>query len=199
MEKDLWERIVAGENSAFSELYDEYADILYAYGMKINANSELVTESIQLLFIKIFSRRIFLSKPNSMKAYLLTSVKRIIMSQLSGRSSKIISFDDLHISCSADNYNFDLEIDPQSLMIKGEEDRQRLGSLQEALRKLTKQQREVLYLRYYKNMSSEEVAQVMGTNSQVVRNLTYRIIKKLREENIFYKSVIIAILAQQNW
>lgn len=198
MEKDLWERITAGENHAYTELYNTYADVLYAYGMKIHANEELVTEAIQLLFIKIFSRRAFLSQPNSMKAYLLTSLKRIILSQLNGMSSRVISFDDWHNDNLAKNYNFDLDIDQQSMMIRDEDDKQRLDTLQRALQKLTKQQREVIYLRYYKNMSSEEVAEVIGTNSQVVRNMTYKIIKKLREENIFYKSLIILILSQQN-
>lgn len=199
MEKDLWKQIVAGESHAYTELYNTYADVLYAYGMKIHANEELVAEAIQLLFIKIFSRRAFLSKPNSMKAYLLISVKRIILSQLDSRSSRIISFDDSHKGSLVESYSFDLEIDPQSMMIRSEDDKQRLDTLQQALRKLTKPQREVLYLRYYKNMSSEDVAEVIGTNSQVVRNMTYKIIKKLREENIFYKSLIIAILSQQNW
>lgn len=199
MEKDLWKRIVAGESQAYTQLYNTYADVLYAYGMKIHANEELVAEAIQLLFIKIFSRRAFLSQPKSMKAYLLTSVKRIILSQLEGQSSRVISLDDPDKGSWDEHYTFDLEIDPQSLMIRGEDDKQRLETLQQALRKLTRQQREILYLRYYKNMSGEEVAQVIGTNSQVVRNMTYRIIKKLREENLFYKSLIIALLSQQNW
>lgn len=199
MEKDLWKRIVAGENHAYTELYNTYADVLYAYGMKIHANEELVTEAIQLLFIKLFSRRAFLSQPNSMKAYLLTSVKRLILEQLDGQPSRVISFDDLHKGSLVDNYSFDLEIDPQSMIIQREDNKQRLDTLQQALRRLTKQQREVIYLRYYKNMSSEEVGEVIGTNSQVVRNMTYKIIKRLREENIFYKSLIISILSQQNW
>lgn len=199
MEKDLWKRIVAGENHAYTELYNTYADVLYAYGMKIHPNEELVTEAIQLLFIKIFSRRLFLSQPNSMKAYLLTSVKRIIVSQLNGRSSRVLSLDDLYTVSLEEDYAFDLEIDPQSMMIRGEDDKQRLKTLQQALQKLSKQQREVIYLRYYKNMSSEEVAEVIGTNSQVVRNMTYKIIKRLREENILYKSLIFTILSQPNW
>lgn len=199
MEKDLWKQIAAGESHAYTELYNIYANVLYAYGMKIHANEEVVTEAIQLLFIKIFSRRAFLSRPNSMKAYLLISVKRLILEQLDGRQSRVVSFDDLNKGGSMENYNFDLEIDPQSMMIRGEDDKRRIDTLQQALLKLTKQQREVIYLRYYNNMSSEEVAEIIGTNSQVVRNMTYRIIKKLREDNIFYKSLIIAILSQQNW
>lgn len=199
MEKDLWGRITSGDSSAYSELYNSYADVLYAYGMKINANDELVSEAIQLLFIKIFSRRQFLSRPNSTKAYLFTSLKRIMLNQLEGKSVKIISLDDLCRNGSESRYNFDLEIDPQSMMIQNEDELLRVDILQQALNKLSKEQREVIYLRYYKNMSSEEVGEIIGTNSQVVRNITYKIIKKLREENIFYKSVIITILSQQNW
>lgn len=199
MEKDLWGRITSGDSSAYSELYGSYAGVLYAYGMKINANNELVSEAIQLLFIKIFSRRKFLSRPNSIKAYLFTSLKRIILSQLERKSLNAISLDDLHSSGSESSYSFDLEIDPQSMMIRNEDELHRVDTLQQALNNLSKEQREVIYLRYYKNMSSEEVGEIIGTNSQVVRNMTYKIIKKLRKEDAFYKSLIIAILSQQNW
>lgn len=199
MEKDLWGRITSGDSSAYSELYGSYAGVLYAYGMKINANNELVSEAIQLLFIKIFSRRKFLSRPNSIKAYLFTSLKRIILSQLERKSLNAISLDDLHSSGSESSYSFDLEIDPQSMMIRNEDELHRVDTLQQALNNLSKEQREVIYLRYYKNMSSEEVGEIIGTNSQVVRNMTYKIIKKLRKEDTFYKSLIIAILSQQNW
>lgn len=198
MKKDLWGRITSGDSSAYSELYGSYAGVLYAYGMKINENEELVSEAIQLLFIKLFSRRKFLSRPNSTKAYLFTSLKRIILNQLEAKSSNVISLDDLFRNGSESSYSFDLEIDPQSMMIRNEDELRRVDTLQQALNKLSKEQREVIYLRYYKNMSSEEVGEVIGTNSQVVRNMTYKIIKKLREENIFYKSIIIAILSQQN-
>lgn len=198
MEKDLWERITAGESPAYTELYNSYADMLYAYGMKMNANEELVTEAIQLLFIKLFSRRAFLSRPTSIKAYLFTSLKRVMLNQLEGKSSKVLSFDDLKGGMPEADYNFDLEIDPQSMMIHDEDELRRVSTLQQALGKLTKQQREVIYLRYYKNMSSEEVSEIIGTNSQVIRNMTHKIIKKLREENIFYKSLIIYILLHQN-
>lgn len=59
-------------------------------------------------------------------------------------------------------YQFDLEIDIETAIIRSELEKEQLEVLQKELNNLTKQQREVLYLKYYKKMSPEEIAQVMG-------------------------------------
>ena len=58
---------------------------------------------------------------------------------------------------------------------------------------LTKQQREVLYLKYYKKMSPEEIAQVMGLTSRTVYNTTHMAISSLRER--MSKSFLLLVAA----
>ena len=61
-------------------------------------------------------------------------------------------------------------------------EREQLKVLQREINNLTKQQREVLYLKYYKKMSSDEIAQVMGLTSRTVYNTTHTAISRLREQ-----------------
>lgn len=58
---------------------------------------------------------------------------------------------------------------------------------------MTKQQREVLYLKYYKKMSPEEIAQVMGLTSRTVYNTTHMAISSLRER--MSKSFLLLVAA----
>ena len=50
------------------------------------------------------------------------------------------------------------------------------------LNALPPNQKEVIYLRNYVNMSYREIAQVMDLSEQVVRNYGYRAIQKLRTQ-----------------
>ena len=47
MNTTFWEKIQQGDEEAFRQLYNEYSDLLYGYGMKIAGDDDLVTESIQ--------------------------------------------------------------------------------------------------------------------------------------------------------
>jgi RNA polymerase sigma-70 factor (ECF subfamily) len=49
-----------------------------------------------------------------------------------------------------------------------------------ALNNLTNRQKEIVYLKYYQNLSYEEVSEIMKINYQAARNLLYQTIKTLR-------------------
>lgn len=48
-----WDKIQQGDEEAFRQLYEQYADLLYGYGMKIAGDETLVTEAIQSLFTSL--------------------------------------------------------------------------------------------------------------------------------------------------
>lgn len=57
MNTTFWEKIQQGDEEAFRQLYNEYSDLLYGYGMKIAGDDNLVTESIQSLFVYLYEKR----------------------------------------------------------------------------------------------------------------------------------------------
>ena len=160
----FWSKIQRGDEGAFRQLYEQYADLLYGYGMKIAGDDDLVTDAIQTLFVYIFEKRETCAVPQSISAYLCVSLRHII--------------DDV----DTNEYKFDLEIDIETAIIRSELEREQLKVLQREINNLTKQQREVLYLKYYKKMSSDEIAQVMGLTSRTVYNTTHTAISRLREQ-----------------
>lgn len=178
MNQDFWDLIKKGNDLAFSQLYNQYAEMLYAYGIKIIGNEELVSESIQSLFVYIFEKRERLSRPDSVKAYLCSSLKRILIRESSKmHSSKFLSMEDV----DENRYDFKLTLDIESTLIKGEHEQAYLHKLQSALDSLSPRQREVIYLKYYKSCSNDEVAEILSIDNQIVRNLAYHAIKRMRE------------------
>ena len=58
----------------------------------------------------------------------------------------------------AESYSFELEIDIESALIQSELKKEQLDTLQKALNKLSAKQREAIYLKYYQNMTNEQIA-----------------------------------------
>jgi len=79
MEEHFWNCIKRGDEQVFNSLYEQYADMLYGYGMKIIADEELVGNAIQSLFVYLYEKRKTISEPNSVSAYLCVSLKRLIL------------------------------------------------------------------------------------------------------------------------
>lgn len=180
MNKDFWDLIKAGNELAFSKLYNDYADLLYGYGMKIVTDEESVTEAIQNLFVYLYEKRENLSCPSSIKAYLFASLKRTLLRM--ANKKRAIPFFSLEQIAQSD-YDFDLEVDIETALIQGEHREEKIIKLQKALNELSPQQREVIYLKYYKNFSNDEIAEVLGVSNQIVRNVASRALLKLRYLN----------------
>ena len=185
-----WDKIQQGDEEAFRQLYEQYADLLYGYGMKIAGDDTLVTEAIQSLFVYIFEKRETCAAPQSIPAYLCVSLRHMIVNELKKENSG--SFKSLD-EVGTNEYQFDLEIDIETAIIHSELEKEQLEVLQKELNNLTKQQREVLYLKYYKKMSPEEIAQVMGLTSRTVYNTTHMAISSLRER--ISKSFLLLVAA----
>ena len=200
MEIDYWNSIRDGNNVAFRDLYNKYAEMLYRYGMKIAHDSGLVEDAIQTVFLNIYEKRKVISRPQSIRAYLYASVRYEILQEFRNSKLQMVSLEDeFYGKNGLDDYDFRLEIDPYKLIELDEEERERQKMLQQLLDSLNSRHREIIYLRFYKGLSYKEVASICNTNPQRIYNLISLIIKKLREKSICEKAFIAFIMTIQNW
>lgn len=176
-----WSDIVEGREEAFTMLYDLYGDLLYGYGMKIVPDEDVVMDAIQSLFMNIFEKRKHLSVPTSIAAYLCRSLKNILINEL--QSASVRNTRQLDETLKAD-YDFDLELDAEGAMIAGENERERFDIFQAELGKLSHQQREMLYLRYYKGLEIGEIAEILAVSKRTVYNTTNNALTRLRENPV---------------
>ena len=90
-------------------------------------------------------------------------------------------------------YQFDLEIDIETCYYPFRVGKRTAGSFAERAEQFDKATAGVLYLKYYKKMSPEEIAQVMGLTSRTVYNTTHMAISSLRER--MSKSFLLLVAA----
>lgn len=192
MNDQFWNRIKKGDEESFRVLYEQYADTLYSYGMKITANDDIVSNAIQSLFIYLYEKRENLSVPNSIAAYLCVSLKRMILLEL---KKNAVLGDVLVDDISSSDCQFQLDINVEETMMNTEYQEELLGSLQDALDQLTKRQREIVYLKYFKEMTNSEIATVMGLNVQTIKNTTSQALARLRQVKTLAQSYLTTIVS----
>jgi RNA polymerase sigma factor (sigma-70 family) len=168
----LWESFKNGDKESFRLLFRKFYPPLYQYGHKITPDKELLEDCIQDLFAELW---VSPSKTPvvSVKAYLLKSLQYKLLKGLHKRSKIRLNSGDPEMA------TFQISHD-NLLIIK--EDQQASGTkVKAAIAQLSRRQQEIIYLRFFQNLSYEEISDIMNINYQVARNLLYQSIKALRK------------------
>ena len=175
-DSQLWQQLKNGSELALGKLIKKYFNLLQNYGYKFIRNEDFVKDCVQEVFVEIWSRRQNISQPDSVRAYLLSSVRKRILRE-SVRQK--INGDDEIINIEND-LKF-AEFSPELVMIEQENTQETIQKVTLLLNSLPKRQREVIYLRFYQNLERDEIAQIMGVNAQSVSNLLQAAFKTIRE------------------
>ncbi|MBC9931860.1 RNA polymerase sigma factor [Chitinophaga qingshengii] len=179
-EETLWKDVIAGDQQAFSVLYEASADMLYAYALRYFSDREMIMDCIHDLFTDLYIQRRNLARKVNLRFYLLVSFRRRLNAALKKKSRFSFQED----MARAENYfrlTFEAN-DVQSHMIAQEEQQTALNRLAAEMNKLPARQKEILYLKYNCELSYEEVAELMEISVPTCRTLAYRGIRQLRQE-----------------
>ncbi len=167
-----WKKLKDCDEKEWKKLFRQHAEFLYAYGMKFAHDKDLVKDTVQELFITIYEKRNSLSEPEYMRAYLCSGLRNRLINAL--KKDSMVSLDDT-------DYSFTFYIDDEST----DEEEKQYKKIQELLSKLTNRQREVVYLKYFKGLSNEEIAYTLDINKQSVANLLSEAIRQMKKDMAF--------------
>ncbi len=171
----LWQALKRSEKAAYEILLKKYYPIVLNYGVKFYKDKEFVKDCVQDLFIEIWNRREYLADVVSVKSYLLHSIRKNIIRE----SSRLKWFREA--DKISDDHDFDVEFDIETYLISREVENELLQKLRFELDKLTKRQREAIFLRFNQDLSYEEIAIIMDINYRSVVNLIHEAIKAIRK------------------
>ncbi len=173
-DQDLWEQLRAGNSEAFEHIYQSNVDLLFSYGCKFSFDESLVKDCIQDLFIELWKNHKGLGTTNSIKKYLLASIRRKIIKTIDKNKKWLFSN-------RMENINFNLELATEDKIIQEEVAAENIQLVKEALEGLSKRQKEVIYLKYYADLDYEEIEEIMDIGYQSLRNLVSKALKKMKE------------------
>jgi RNA polymerase sigma factor (sigma-70 family) len=167
---DPWRDFQAGDRAAFE--FHNHIQHLLAYGAKITLNRNLVQDCIQDLFVELWEAREKLAQVNSVKHYLFKALRYKIIRQLQSERSETL--EETQFPIQQENVESEWLLNETTLL--------NAQQLSAALDRLPKRQKEAIYLRYFQELTNEEVAQVMGVNYQSACKFIYTALKTLREK-----------------
>jgi RNA polymerase sigma factor (sigma-70 family) len=169
-----WQRFLKGNVVAFEYLMTTHFQALFGYGLKFSPDEEFVKDTIQDLFLYIWEKRRNLSADVPVAAYLMASLRRMM-----NRSS----VKNPHLQLSFENHPdlFDVKFSVEKEYIKHETSRVMSQRLKLTLEKLPPRLKEVIYLKFYQELSREQIAVIMNITPQTVSNLLQIAMKKLRK------------------
>jgi RNA polymerase sigma-70 factor (ECF subfamily) len=173
-EMALWRSFKAGDQRAFAEMYQRYVRVLYHYGFRVTPNAALIEDSIQDLFIELWRMRENLSDTTSIKYYLFRSLRRRISRKLNSDPllNEPAELDDLLDALRTPSF--------ETHLVQQQAHDESIQNVQTGLHRLTRRQREAVQLRYYDNLSYQEMSARMSLNYQSVCNLIHEALSTLR-------------------
>ena len=159
------ERLAAGDPSALEMLYDEFGPQLYGYALGMLGRPEAAEDGLQEVFLNLARSRGKLGHVRSIRAYLFVMLRNAIWRRL-GRSASGES-----------------ALDPAAIFQRPEPRGLPAGAasdIESALAKLPAEQREVIVLKVYQDMTFPEIAEVTGVSANTATSRYRYALDKLR-------------------
>lgn len=162
-----------GDNEAFSRLYNMYFKPVYRYFYFRLGNKREAEDLSQDVFLKAYSSfENYSYTGKTPLAYLYTIARNLLIDR--GRKKRFAFVDD----DMAPEIPDDADTSPERLAKE-----QDASDLHKKIALLPKEQQEVIILRFINELSTKEIALVIGKKEEAVRQLQSRGLKSLR--NIF--------------
>lgn len=169
-EDENWKALRNGDVKAYEHIYRSQIQTLYRFGLSFVANEDVVSDAIHDVFLDIWHKREKISPTNNVKFYLLKSLKNRILRETSNKIRKESLHEDWYKISSEDSMQ-DLAFEPPTEQ-----------ALTDYLSELPNRQKEIIRLRFYEDLTHNQIAELLNMNTQSAKNLLYRAIESLRKK-----------------
>lgn len=174
-EQQLWQAFQAGDEQAYTQLYQLHVRAMYRYGLSLVAVSEaFVLDCVHDVFTEIWAKRTRLTVPDNVRHYLLKALKIRIMHLLERKERPAQSLTETDYEALWSELN-DLELLEELAAANSRQERLHL-----LLAQLPPRQQEALKLRFIEDMNYRQIGEILGVNQQSAQNLVFRAVEKLR-------------------
>lgn len=169
-EAKLIQEIKRNDEKAFEEVYQRYHKPLYYLALKFVKNREMAEDVVQDVFVKFWHHREQLDESKSIKGFLFTATKNLVLNRIRDQKNQIIK---------------QLEIfESQRMSGNDTEEKVRMNEMRRFMDKmagkLSTRKREIFDLKVYKGLSNEEVATRLGLSINTVKFQYMQALKAIR-------------------
>lgn len=173
-DRAAWQLFKQGDEATFAAMYRQHVQTLFRYGMSIRPDEEFIQDCIHDVFVEVWAKRERLGETDSIKFYLIKSLKNRIFNQLEKqqRLSPTELLPETIVPPSPSH---------EDDWIQAQDDHSLLDRLSRCLDRLPPRQREAIQLRYFENLDYRQVAELLAVSQQSAYNLIFRALEELRK------------------
>jgi len=172
-DSELMDLYKKGDMEAFGVLYSRYERRIYNFFLRFTGSPEDARDLLQITFLKVHSAREEYHKKFALSTWIFTIARNVLTDRF--REDKVRG------KGRTDPFDEGKEIpfgeDPEDILRKEE----LKEAIQNALKVLPPDQRLIILLSRYEDMSYEEIARILNTTTGAVKVKAHRACKVLKE------------------
>jgi RNA polymerase sigma-70 factor (family 1) len=170
----------SGNESAFREIYERYADKLMTFALKKTQNEDEAMDMVQELFLSIWKNRFTIQVNGALEAYLMVSINYMSYKWYKKQSTRPSSLDEVPEVQETYEHSTDqkLSLAELHLLIN-----QEIANMPEKMRQVYLCSRE-------QDMTGPQIAEFLGVSHQTVRNQISNALSRLKKSVQKYYNVI---------
>jgi RNA polymerase sigma-70 factor (ECF subfamily) len=176
-DEDLMRRTQLGDKSAFSILYERYSASVLSYLYRMLGNLEDVESIGQEVFLRAFRFAPTYRYPQKFSTWLFTITRNLAINQSRRRKrSPIRNITELNLE------GIDMSGDPYQVAAKATDDvekREEIARILSALDGLPTDQKEVIVLGVFQDLSYAEMEEITGTKAVTLRSRMFHGLRRL--------------------
>jgi len=173
---EIWNQFIEdGNEDALSRIYADNYDLLFDYGIRFTTNIHIVEDAIQDVYINLIKYRKSIGNVKNLQGYLVCTFRRQLFLDLN-KQKKIISTEQM-----PDGF-FDYFKHPDSDSDSNEKEEKEIlySAVKECVSNLTDKQKEIIYLKFEREITYEEIAVILNISVESCYKSIYRSIKSMR-------------------
>jgi len=174
--KLVWKSIITGDVNALSKLYKQHYPGLINYGRTIVNDRDFVNNCFMEMLIEFWDKRSALPEVENARSYLMTSLRRAILHALKSDKRRQIK----HIELQ--QISVDHQWSYEEHLVKLQSDINLKTKIAKAMGRLTARQQELIRLKFFENLSYDEIAGQCGITKRTAYNIIYDGIRILQAE-----------------
>ncbi len=162
---------LAGDQRAFAYLVERYAGVVYNHAYRMLGNAQDAEDAAQEIFLRAYTRLETFDPVRRFITWLLAIASNYCIDRLRRRRQVWMTLDDVSFWLTS----------PQAGPERSSLEREQRDAVQQALQKLPEHYRTIVVLRYWQDLSYEEIVDVTGLSESTVKTRLHRARKMLRD------------------
>ncbi|TWF42331.1 RNA polymerase sigma factor (sigma-70 family) [Chitinophaga polysaccharea] len=185
----FWTEFQQHNEHGLYKIYHELYDNLYHYGISVVLDQQMVKEAINDVFVELWKKREQLIVPDHIPNYIFICFKRRL-SKLLGKEHKRSA------KYAGQLFQEPEEQSYEAVLIGMEADTQLRHKMEKVLAQLTARQKEFIRLRFYENMSMEEISLKTSASVRTIYNTLHTAMVQLRRILSFFSLTLLWYLVK---